>query len=94
MTMAEHDDLETRRRRMLYRSTHRGTQELDILVGEYVRDRLADLDHAALDRIEGLLDEEETELQAWLMGQDVPPAGVDAELIAEIRAARIGKVTP
>lgn len=86
--MTDSEPLALRKKRVLYRAEHRGTQELDILIGGFVADRLATFDAAMLDRIEALLDHEETELQAWLMGQAEIPAGTDAELIADIMAHR------
>lgn len=82
------DDLALRRKRVLYRAQHRGTQEMDILIGGYVAAQLDRLDSGALDRIEALMAHEETDLQAWLLGQRPVPAGSDSELIAEIRAFR------
>lgn len=89
--MEDSESLETRRKRVLYRAQHRGTQEMDILVGGFVADRLARLDSAMLSRLEALLDREETDLQAWLMGQRDVPADADAALIAEIRAHQMAK---
>jgi len=49
------EDLALRRKRVLYRAQHRGTQEMDILIGGYVAGHLDGLDSAALDRLETLL---------------------------------------
>ena len=90
--MTDLENIETRRKRVLYRAQHRGTQELDILIGGYVADRLETLDGALLDRIEILLDHEETELQAWLMGMGAIPETVDHDLIAAIRDHKLSRV--
>jgi len=82
------EDLALRRKRVLYRAQHRGTQEMDILIGGYVAGNLDRLDSAALDRIEALMAHEETDLQAWLIGQRPVPETGDAELIDAIRAFR------
>lgn len=82
------DDLALRKKRLLYRASHRGTQELDILIGGYVTAHLAGFDSPMLDRLETLLDTEETDLSAWLMGQRPVPADVDSALIAAMRAYR------
>jgi antitoxin CptB len=37
------DDLETRRRRATYRASHRGTKEMDIVLGRYAEARLASM---------------------------------------------------
>lgn len=78
------EDILLRRRRLKYRAAHRGTRELDLLIGPFAAARLDDMDGAELDRFERLLEAEETALQAWLMGQSEPPAGADRELLKRI----------
>lgn len=90
--MTEKHDLETRRKRALYRAQHRGTQEMDILIGGYVAAHLSGLDATMLDRLETLMDHEETDLQAWLMGQRDIPGDVDRGLIDAIRDHKLGQV--
>src|SRR5208337_55418 len=46
MTDPESAALDTRRRRLLFRATHRGTYENDLMIGGFVRDRLATFDAA------------------------------------------------
>lgn len=89
--MSTNDDIETRRKRALYRAQHRGTQEMDILIGGYVADHLSKLDSSMLDRLEALMDNEETDLQAWLMGQRDVPEKADHDLIARIRDHKIAQ---
>jgi len=60
-------DLERRRRRAIYRANHRGTKELDILLGHYASAMVADMGPPALDDFEALLACEEPELQRWIL---------------------------
>lgn len=89
--MTDTESIEIRRKRVLYRANHRGTQEMDILIGGFVADGLETFDHAMLDRIEKLMDEEETDLQAWLMGQRGIPDAIDRPLIDAIRNHKLAK---
>ncbi len=91
--MTDTESLKIRRKRVLYRAQHRGTQEMDILIGGYVADHLETLDASMLDRIEALMDHEETDLQAWLMGQRGLPEDADSDLIDDIRNHKLGQVT-
>jgi hypothetical protein len=50
------DPLEIRRRRLLFRCWHRGTQEIDLLLGSFAEASLAGFDSAQLGRFEALLD--------------------------------------
>lgn len=89
--MTDSESIEIRRKRVLYRANHRGTQEMDILIGGFVADGLKEFDAAMLDRLETLMDEEETDLQAWIMGQQTVPETVDRALIDAIRNHKIAK---
>jgi antitoxin CptB len=74
MTDPESAALDTRRRRLLFRATHRGTYENDVMIGGFVRDRLATFDAAALDDLEALLELPDPQLADWLTGrQPMPP---------------------
>lgn len=85
------EDLSLRRRRMRYRAWHRGTKEMDLLLGPYADARLEAMDVAQLDRFETLLEEADTDLLKWLMGQEPAPADADHELLAELLNFRTAK---
>jgi antitoxin CptB len=80
------DDLDVRRRRALWRATHRGTKELDILIGTYAAERLAGMDAAELTRFEQFLSEQETELQALLLAPEAAQNVPFADLVNAVRA--------
>lgn len=63
-TMA--DDLDVQRRRASYRAHHRGTKEMDILIGRYADARLAAWSGEALQRFEKFLNLPDPLLQAWI----------------------------
>ncbi|MCF1742578.1 succinate dehydrogenase assembly factor 2 [Paradevosia shaoguanensis] len=75
-----------RRRRMRYRAWHRGTREMDLILGPYADAHIEGLGEAELDRLEVLMNEEDTDLLMWIMGQEPPRADVDAELLAVLAA--------
>lgn len=76
-----------RRRRLLFRATHRGTYENDILIGGYVRARLAGFSAAELDALEALMELPDAELSDWLTGRAPIPAAQDNPVLRAIRAA-------
>lgn len=71
---------DTRRRRLLFRATHRGTHENDLMIGGFVRDHLAAFDAADLDEVEALLDLPDTDLADWLTGRRPVPDDAPAML--------------
>jgi len=71
------DSLAIRRKRLVYRSRHRGTKELDLLVGAFAERHLAEMDAGQLDRFEALLELPEPLLYDWLLGRSAPPPEFD-----------------
>lgn len=78
-------DIDTRRRRAAYRAAHRGTKEMDWLVGRYADAVLPTLEDPALERFEMLLAEFDPALQAWLLNGKAIESSEFGSLIAEIR---------
>lgn len=77
MSAPASDVLDTRRRRLLFRATHRGTHENDLMIGGFVRANLAAFDADDFAALEALLDLPDTDLADWLTGRrpirdDVP----------------------
>lgn len=89
------DTLDTRRRRLLFRATHRGTQETDLLLGEYVAARIATMAPAELDALEALIELPDVDLADWLTGRIPIPPGEEHALLravaAEARARKVGR---
>lgn len=85
------EDIAMRRRRLRYRAWHRGTKEMDLVLGPYADAHAERLGAGELTRLETLMDEEDTDLLKWVMGQEPVPEGVDSPLLAEIIAFRIAK---
>jgi antitoxin CptB len=68
------EGLDTRRKRLLFRCWHRGTRELDLIVGRFADAHLVALSDAELGELEKLLDVPDVELYAALTGDGPPPA--------------------
>ena len=83
MSEPESASLDTRRRRLLYRATHRGTQENDILFGGFVRRHIGTFSELELAAVEALLEVPDNELADWLTGRlPLPPDA--AEMLRRI----------
>jgi antitoxin CptB len=76
--------LSMRRRRLRYRAWHRGTREMDLVLGPFADAHLDHFGPAELDRLEALMDEEDTDLLKWVMGQEAVPPATDADLLRTI----------
>ena len=67
------DNIETRRKRLLYQASHRGTQESDLVIGGFARAHLAGFDSTELDRFEALISVTDADLMDWVAGRAEPP---------------------
>jgi len=79
------ETLDIRRRKAAYRAAHRGTKEMDIMLGRYAEATLPGLADPALARFEQFLSLPDPELQNWLLTPSPPPVTDFSGLIAEIR---------
>jgi antitoxin CptB len=73
-----------RRRRLRYRAWHRGTREMDLVLGPFADAHLEAYGAPELDRLEVLMDEADTDLLKWVMGQEIAPPGTDSQLLQTI----------
>lgn len=80
MTDDPEDTLATRRKRLLYRSRYRGTQEADLLIGGFATRHLPAMSAPQLDEFEHLLDENDIDLVNWLSGRAPTPDDVQGEV--------------
>ena len=79
-------DLDLRRRRAAYRAAHRGTKEMDWLLGRFALARLDEMSEAELTQFELLIDEQDPQLQVWIMDGAAVPDERFVELIGKVRA--------
>ncbi len=80
------DTLDHRRRRALFRATHRGTKETDRLLGGYVAPRVDAMDHDVLDALDVIMALPDVDLADWLMGRRPIPDAHDTPLLRAILA--------
>ena len=87
--MADETELETRRKRLLYRSVYRGNKENDILLGQFARAHIAEFSPAELDQYERLLETGDNEIFDWVTGQVPVPADKDTPVVRKLLAFRV-----
>ena len=92
--MTAGEDIAIRRKRLRYRAWHRGTKEMDLILGPFADANIEAYGTGELDRLEKLMDEEDPPLLKWVMRQEAPPAHVDQaflDLVIADHQARIAK---
>ena len=89
MTGTGTEDLETRRKRLAYRSRHRGTKEMDMFLGGFADCHLLGFSAPQLDRFEALLQNSDPDLYGWITGRDSVPADLDHDVMRLLRDFRL-----
>jgi antitoxin CptB len=84
-TTRSSDGLDARRRRLLFRSWHRGTREADLIMGRFADVHIEGFSDGELDQYEHLLDAIESDLLAWMTGAQPVPAEHDTLMFRRVR---------
>ena len=81
----QENNFDLRRRRLMFRCWHRGTQESDLILGSFAETSLTDLDSSQLDRFEALLECTDPDLFDWVLGGFAPPPQHDHDVMQLLR---------
>jgi antitoxin CptB len=84
------EDTVRRRKRLKYRSWHRGTKEMDLLLGPFADACLDGFDAALLAEYEAVLELPEPDLYEWIIGRAVPPPQARSAVLLKLIAHYAG----
>lgn len=87
-TTRSSNGLDARRRKLLFRSWHRGMREMDLILGSFADARIDALTDAELDQYEALLDISDTMLLPWITGEEPAPEIRQSAILQKIVAFR------
>jgi antitoxin CptB len=79
------DGLDERRRRLLYRSWHRGIREMDLIMGRFAEAFIDRLDDSELDELERLMQVPDRDLYTWISSEKTVPAEHDTAIFRRMR---------
>ena len=72
--MSEIEALEKKKKRLIFRSWHRGTREMDLLMGTFADAHVMGMDEVMVAEYEDLLQENDPDLYNWYSGREKAPA--------------------
>jgi antitoxin CptB len=78
--------LDARRRRLLFRSWHRGIREMDLVLGRFADAQIAQWSEPELDDYEQLLEIPDQLFFAWVSGAEPVPREYDTLMFRRLRA--------
>ncbi len=78
-------DLDPRRRRVLFRSWHRGLREMDLIMGRFADAEIGTMSDADLDEFERLIEVPDRDLFRWITGEDETPSNYDTAVFKRLK---------
>ena len=82
--------LDDRRKRLLFRCWHRGTREMDLILGRFADTTIANLSDDELSQLEQLIEVPDPDLYAALMGNAALASSFAGPLFDRIKSFRPG----
>ena len=81
-------ETETRRKRLLWRATHRGIKEMDLILGGFVARHIDTFSDAEIADLERIMDIPDQDMLSWATRQaEIPPQHVSPLLIRILASA-------
>jgi antitoxin CptB len=87
-TTRSSEGLDDRRKRLLFRCWHRGTREMDLILGRFADAEIGGLNEGELSELERLLEIPDPDFYAAVIGSRTLPQDAPAALFARIKAFR------
>jgi antitoxin CptB len=82
--------LDARRRRLLFRSWHRGIREMDLIMGRFADVWIERMSDEELDQFEQIMQLPDPDVYAWVSGETAVPADRDTPLLRQLKAFHFG----
>ena len=83
--------LDERRKKLLFRSWHRGMREMDYVLGTFANYAIADMSDDELSQFEQLMQLPDPDMYKWLSGTIEVPANYDTPVVRKIREFHLGR---
>jgi antitoxin CptB len=64
------NDIENLRKKILFRSWHRGTKEMDLILGEFANNNVSNMDLDDLNKFQEFLNLSDPDLYKWIVAED------------------------
>ena len=75
------------RKRLIYRAWHRGTREMDMILGRFADVHVPLMDEDQLAEFNELLKENDPDIYNWITRRENPPANVHSDVLGQLMDA-------
>lgn len=91
--MTDADALDARRKRLRFRSWHRGTREMDLILGRFADAHMEAMTPEQLDRYAALLENSDPDIYDWLTDRAQPPPSAETDVLQLLRRFKVHEAT-
>lgn len=78
------NNLEVKRKKLVFRASHRGIKEMDYILGQFVKQMIDKFTEAELKELQYLMAFEDRDLLSWFMGEVPLPKQADIPMFYNI----------
>lgn len=82
------EPLENKRKRLTFRAWHRGTREMDLLIGSFAEKYIAGFGEGDLAIFEEILMNNDPDVYDWIIGRKKPPEELESRVLDLLLAHR------
>ncbi|GAA5107135.1 succinate dehydrogenase assembly factor 2 [Bartonella jaculi] len=82
--VVDKNQLDVRRRRLIFRAWHRGIREMDLILGHYVDAHIVGMNDKTVSQLEHIMSFDDRDLLMWITGEVLPPSEVEGPLFRDI----------
>ena len=75
------DNISIKRKQLIFRSWHRGTREIDLLLGSFAEAHIPQFNEAQLATYERFLNNSDPDIFNWITGQEPVPPSQDSDVV-------------
>lgn len=87
--MTDTETTAVRRKRLKFRSWHRGTREMDLILGRFADAHIDAMTAEQLDRYAALLENSDPDIYDWLTDRAVPPPAAETDVLQLLRRFKV-----
>lgn len=69
------------RKKLLYRSLHRGCKETDLLLGQFAEKHISNMSDEDLEEWNTILNQNDSDIVSWVMGRSDVPKQLQSEIM-------------
>lgn len=78
------EDMETARKRLVFRSWHRGTKEMDLILGTFANKYAESFSEEEIAQYTAILKISDPDLYNWIIGKEKPPANAMTPVLEKL----------